>query len=127
MALEERPCPAGAPHHPKPERKPNRHEGLTTLQVNALSQFMESRNFTAQDIARFSYAQIARLPKIGNKGMVRIEAWLASYGLQLAQQQTSETRRAQAPKEQAKLSQAVRLLRKNGYDVLPPELTDKPA
>ncbi|RTL53156.1 MAG: hypothetical protein EKK46_09285 [Rhodocyclaceae bacterium] len=92
---------------------------MTTLQVNALAQFMESRNFTAQQIASFSYEQIARLPKIGAKGMARIEKWLAHHGLRLPQR-VDDKRHQTPPKAQAKLTQAVHLLRKNGYDVQPP-------
>ena len=99
-------------------KRRNPHEGLTTLQINALAQFLERRNFTAEDIARYSYTQIARLPKIGSKGIVKIEAWLASHGLSLTHPVPQE--KPPAPREQHRLSQAVRLLRKNGYDIQPP-------
>lgn len=95
---------------------PKGHDGLTTLQINALAQFLGTRNFTAHDIARYSYEQIARLPKIGSKGMVRIEEWLSHHGFQLPKPE-DEKQNARPPREQTRLSQAVKLLRKNGYDV----------
>lgn len=107
------------PTNASPTKRRYGHDGLTTLQVNALAQFLERRDFTASDIACYSYAQIARLPKIGSKGMVKIEAWLASHGLALAQP-AQDNRRNTSPRERNRLSQAVRLLRKNGYGILPP-------
>lgn len=119
MAAEKSPCPADRP--PKTtSRPPGRHEGLSTLQINALAQFLETRNFTAHDIARYSYETIARLPKIGRKGIVRIEAWLAGYNLSLVRFEQRENNRESMSAQGSRLAKAARLLRENGYGVFPP-------
>jgi hypothetical protein len=93
---------------------------LSTLQRNAIAQFLNRRDFSAKDIAGYDYQVIANLPKIGKKGIVAIRSWLHAHGLDLknipAEQSETHQRR-----HQEKLDHAVRLLEKNGYRVLAPE------
>ena len=93
---------------------------LSTLQRNAIAQFLNRRDFSAKDIAGYDYQVIANLPKIGKKGIVAIRGWLHAHGLDLknipAEQSETHQRR-----HQEKLDNAVRLLEKNGYRVLAPE------
>jgi len=93
---------------------------LSTLQRNAIAQFLNRRDFSAKDIASYDYLVIANLPKIGKKGIVAIRSWLHAHGLDLknipAEQSETHQRR-----HQEKLDHAVRLLEKNGYRVLAPE------
>lgn len=92
---------------------------LSTLQRNALAQFLQRRDFSPRDIAGFDYDQIANLPKIGRKGIVAIRAWLNHYGLDLRNPPQNENDRA-SRRQQAKLEQAINLLKKHGYRILPP-------
>ena len=95
------------------------YAGLSTLQRNALAQFLQRRDFTPHDIAQFEYAQIARLPKIGRKSMAAIREWLHGHGCDL--RNTPESARdACHQRGELRLDKAMKLLQKNGYQILPP-------
>lgn len=52
--------------------------------------------------------------------MLAIAAWLTAYGFELKPPEMPEAARPAAPKRQRRsIEQAVRLLRKHGYEVLP--------
>ena len=93
--------------------------GLSTLQRNALAQFLQRRDFTPQDIAQFDYLQIARLPKIGRKSLDAIRKWLRGHGYDL--RNTPESAMAAAHQRgEMRVDKAVKLLRKHGYEIRPP-------
>lgn len=94
--------------------------GLSTLQRNALAQFLQRRDFTPHDIAQFEYAQIARLPKVGKKGIEAIRQWLRQHGCDLRRCPDAEQVTAHQRVEQ-RLDKALRLLKKNGYEVQAPK------
>jgi hypothetical protein len=92
--------------------------GLSTMQLNALRQLFERRDFTAEDVARLDYRQVERLPKVGKKGIEAIRTWLAQYGYDLLNVPVQDDLAEQRLRE--RLDQATRLLKKHGYRVEPP-------
>jgi hypothetical protein len=92
---------------------------LSTMQLNALRQLFERRDFTVEDVAGLDYRQVERLPKVGKKGIEVIRTWLAQYGYDLLNvpEQNDEVAELRL---RERLDQATRLLQKHGYRVEPP-------
>lgn len=63
---------------------------LGALQRNALARQFGRKNFAPEEVACLDYALVERLPKIGEKGVAAIRAWLASYGYDLQHLPDSE-------------------------------------
>lgn len=113
-AAADTPGRTGLPH------KQQQEQALSTLQRNAIAQFLNRRNFSPKDIAGYDYQVIASLPKIGKKGIVAIRAWLIAHGQDLKNIPPEQSESAQR-RHREKLVHAIKLLEKNGYRVQAPD------
>lgn len=92
---------------------------LGTMQRNALCQFFGRKEFTPQEVARFDYAEIERLPKIGKKGIKVIRCWLQACGYDLCNLPEDKNHFGERQLHN-RLQHATKLLVKHGYRVEPP-------
>lgn len=93
---------------------------LQTLQRNALCKIFDRPEFTPEEVAMLGYRRLHLAEGIGNKGLAEIEAWLKSYGFELARPEEPSIPLQQMPrKTRNNIETAVRLLRTHGYLVQP--------
>ena len=92
---------------------------LGTLQRNVLSRFYGRKDFSPQDVAGLSYAQLEQLPGIGPKGIAAIRTWLWHYGYDIENPPTQHNGTARK-RLRMQLDRAEQLLLKHGYFVIPP-------
>ncbi|HEX5394287.1 MAG TPA: hypothetical protein VFW68_13455 [Rhodocyclaceae bacterium] len=92
---------------------------LSTMQLNALRQLFERRDFSPEDVAQLDYRRVERLPKVGKKGIEAIRSWLCQYGYDLHNVPEQGGDLADQ-RLRARLDHAERLLKKHGYRVEPP-------
>jgi len=78
---------------------------------------LDKSDFIPADVPPLSYRQISKAPGIGRKGMVIILAWLAEFGLALSGQPEWHASR---PVSCKRLQQAIHMLERHGYRILPP-------
>ena len=92
---------------------------LSTWQRNALSSLFGTKEFTPEDVAKLDHAAVARLPKIGKKGIEAIRTWLQGCGYDLSN--LPEDNKGFAERRlKNRLLHAARLLQKHGFHVEPP-------
>ena len=90
---------------------------LATMYRNALGQHFARRDFTAEELACLDYREVARLPKVGAQGLRAIRVWLHGQGLDLRNAPPEQVR---PPDREPSVDQAIRLLERRGYRVIPP-------
>ena len=92
---------------------------LSTMQRNALGQFLGRKEFTPEEVAELDYCVVVHLPKNGSKGIETIRNWLQQHGRDL--RNLPDQKPGHADKRlNRRLQNAARLLQKYGYRVAPP-------
>jgi hypothetical protein len=97
---------------------------LPTLQRNALRKLFDRHDFLPEEVALLGYKRLQQADSIGTKGLAAITDWLSYYGFEMKPPPPPPA--AALPRRTRKsIEQALRLLRRHGYEVVPQSASDR--
>jgi hypothetical protein len=93
---------------------------LPTRERNALRGLFDKPEFSVDEVLAVDYRVIRRLPGVGPKGIEHIRQWIESHGRRPVHWPQNKTAHGLPAATLQRLESAARLLRRHGYEVIPP-------